>query len=180
MDKLSKDIDKPIVLIGLMGAGKTSVGEALARATNRLFIDVDQEIEKNQKRSIADIFEKDGEPYFRDIEKATTVQTITDNKDAVISIGGGAFMTEAIREKILEDATSVFLRASLGILVDRVGNGQGRPLLKDGLQTKLESLIGERYPVYEQADITLDAKQEPIADTVKRVQAALYNYNGLS
>lgn len=177
---MSKDIKQPIILIGLMGAGKTTLGRALAAAQNRGFIDVDHMIEQAEGRSIPDIFTHDGEPHFRKIEKNTTIESVKNNPNTIISIGGGAFMNEKTRTYIREHALSVFIKADLNTLLTRVGEGEGRPLLKNNPEDTLQSLIDLRYPIYETADIIVDSKIEPLEETVQRVTDTLYNAGALS
>lgn len=177
---MSKHIQQPIVLIGLMGAGKTTIGKALAAAQNIDFIDVDQVIEQAEGRSIPDIFTEHGEPHFREIEQKTSIESVKTHKSVVISLGGGAFMNEKTRLYIKEHAVSVFLKADLVTLLQRVGDGVGRPLLKDNPQDTLQSLIDLRYPIYETADIIVPTKIEPLEETVKRVTDSLYNAEALT
>ncbi len=177
---MSKDIKKPIILIGLMGAGKTTIGKALATAQNMTFIDVDHAIEQAEGRSIPDIFTIDGEPYFRDLEKHTTIEAVKTHKNTVISIGGGAYMHDETRDFIKKNAVSVFLNADLKTLLARVGDGAGRPLLQNNPRDTLQSLINARYPIYQTANIIVESKDETLRETVQRVIEALYKGEALS
>jgi len=170
---MSKHIDKPLILIGTGGAGKTSIGKLLAKQVGQSFFDVDQIIVEKEGRSIPDIFEAEGEPYFRALEKETTIKTIKENPNAVISIGGGAFAQDEIREFILNNAVSVFLKADIDVLLKRVGDGAGRPMLKNNPKETLQALINDRYPIYEQADYTVESKDEPLEETAQRVIATI-------
>lgn len=163
-----------------MGAGKTTIGKALANQLNVDFFDVDHVIEQEQGRSIPDIFTEEGEPYFRGIERQTTINTAKLNQNAIISVGGGAFINEETRTYIKENAFSVFIKADLETLLARIGGGAGRPLLKNDPEETLKNLIGARYPTYEQADIIVESKDEPLKETVKRVTDALYKAGALS
>lgn len=177
---MSKDIKKPFVLIGLMGAGKTSVGALLAEKLGVGFFDVDRLIVEREGCSIADLFTAKGEGYFRDLEKSLTIETIHDNPNSVISIGGGAFINDDIRAVIKTRAISVFLKADLETLLVRVGDGAGRPLLESNPSEKLQKLIHDRYAVYQEADISVASKDEPLEETVNRVIESLYNAKALT
>lgn len=178
---MSKDIKKPIILIGLMGAGKTTVGQALATELKVKFFDADQVIIEQESKSIAEIFAQDGESYFREVETKTILSLIEEYNNAVISVGGGAFVNEKTRSIIQQYATSVFLDADIEELKRRVGKGEGRPLLEGvDVGKKLASLKAVRDPIYKQADFTVMTQNEGVEDTVSRVLKALYKNNGLS
>lgn len=164
---------KPIVLIGLMGAGKSSVGRRLAHRLRLPFADADEEIVKAAGRSVAEIFEVYGEAAFRDGERRVILRLLNGGEH-VLATGGGAFMDPTIREAIAREAVSVWLRASLDVLVERTGRRTDRPLLRDGEpRTKLKALMEERYPIYAGADLIIDTGAEPPDATVDRVLAAL-------
>lgn len=151
------ELKKPITLIGLMGAGKTTVGIYLANKLGVPFLDSDKEIEAQAGVSVAEIFKRDGEEFFRKVE-AKVIREILERKDiCVLATGGGAFGNEATREVIRENSTSVWLRASLATLVERLEHGNTRPLL-NGVDKRavLEKLMAERYPLYETANIIVD------------------------
>jgi len=164
---------KSIVLVGLMGAGKTSVGRNLSQIRNMTFIDADDEIAKAAGRSIEDIFEDFGEDDFRDLEKKV-IRRLLDEGPAVLATGGGAFMNAGIRKNIAKKGVSVWLRADLDVLVQRTRRRGGRPLLK-GKNNKivLEKLIEERYPVYAEADIIIDSKDEGPEATARSIASLL-------
>ena len=148
---------KPLVLIGLMGAGKTTVGRRLAKKIGWRFVDSDEEIEAAAGCSISDIFAIHGEPIFRDLEKRV-IGRLLKEQEVVVATGGGAWMQDPIREMIKEHATSLWLRAELPTLLDRVSRRDHRPLLENGdKQAILTKLMEERYPVYAQADIVVDS-----------------------
>lgn len=170
---MSKDNDKPIILIGTGGAGKTTIGRLLAKRKSKPFLDVDHLIEEQEKQSIPGIFDTQGEAYFRQLEKDMTIKTILDNPGSVISVGGGAFMNDDIRAYIKEHAVSLFLKADIETLLARVGNGEGRPLLKENPKETLAKLIANRYPVYEKADHIVETKDEDLMETVDRVMEAI-------
>lgn len=164
---------KSIVLVGLMGAGKTSVGRNLSQIRNMTFIDADDEIAKAAGRSIEDIFEDFGEDDFRDLEKKV-IRRLLDEGPAVLATGGGAFMNAGTRKNIAKKGISVWLRANLDVLVRRTRRRGGRPLLK-GKNNKivLEKLIEERYPVYAEADIIIDSKDEGPEATARSIASLL-------
>lgn len=154
-------MDKPIVLVGLMGAGKSTVGKRLANALSLDFIDSDNEIAEAAGCSISEIFETYGESIFRDLEKRVLIRLLS-NGPSVIATGGGAFMNAEIREEIKARTLSIWLRADLDTLVERVSRRDTRPLLKTGDKSEiLDRLMKERYPVYQQADITIDSNAGP-------------------
>lgn len=149
---------RPVVLIGLMGAGKTSVGARLAQMLGVDFADSDEEIVNAAGMSIADIFERFGEPHFRSGERRV-IARLLDGAPRVIATGGGAFMDAETRALIAERATSVWLSAGLELLVQRTAGRTHRPILNRGRPRDiLSALIAERYPVYRQADIEVQSR----------------------
>ena len=166
-------IDRSIVLVGLMGAGKTSIGRELARLYDLPFSDADAEIESAAGCSIEDIFELYGEDEFRNGERRV-IARLLDQPAHVLATGGGAFMDPETRDRIRERAVSVWLRADLEVLLQRVGRRGNRPLLKtDAPRKVLKRLIAERYPVYAEADVTVDTTNEVPSATVQRVDEAV-------
>ena len=169
----SKPPLKSVVLVGLMGSGKSSVGRRLAKRLNLPFIDADQEIAAAAGCSIEEIFERYGESAFRNGERRV-IARLLDEGAKVLATGGGAFIDAGTRDKVRETGVSVWLRAELDILVNRVGRRGGRPLLKDvDPRQKLGELIAERYPIYALADITVETGEEPPDTTVDTIVAAL-------
>ena len=164
---------RPLVLIGLMGAGKSTIGRRLAKEIGWRFVDSDEEIEASAGCRIADIFSIHGEPIFRDLEKRVITRLLGE-EPLVLATGGGAWMQEPVRTIIKQKATSVWLRAELDILTERVSRRDTRPLLETGDKREiLERLMTERYPIYEQADLTVDSSHGPHDNVVERVIAAL-------
>lgn len=150
-------LTRPLVLVGLMGAGKTTIGRRLARAIGLEFMDSDEAIVEAAGCSIPDIFNLYGEEKFRDLEMRVLLRLVT-SPPAVIATGGGAFMNPKIRDAIAEHATSLWLKADLDVLEDRVSRRNTRPLLEQGdKRAILERLMGERYPVYALADVMVDS-----------------------
>ncbi len=153
--------NRSIVLIGLMGAGKTTIGRRLAARLDLPFTDSDQAIEEAAGQSIADIFASHGEAHFRTGE-AKVISRLLKGGPQVLATGGGAFMNTATRELILANSVSVWLKASLEILMERVQRRSHRPLLQEpDPEAIMKKLINERYPVYEQAEITIVSTEEP-------------------
>jgi shikimate kinase len=172
-------IDRPVVLVGLMGAGKTSVGRALSRRLGIPFVDSDKEIEAAAGCSVVDIFSMYGEEEFRRVEQRV-IERILDTPPAlkVISTGEGAFITPAVREMVLDRALSVWLRADLDLLVRRTGARDTRPQLLNADSRKiLSQLISERYETYALADISVDTKDESLRKTLSKVLRAIEEYS---
>ena len=150
-------LTKPITLIGLMGAGKTTVGIYLARTLAVDFLDSDRVIEEKAGISIPEIFQRDGEEFFRKVEERTIMDILARQKPLVLATGGGAFMNAETRAAIKQNSISIWLNAKLDTLFERVEHSTSRPLLNNiNKRAKLESLITERYPIYGQADIVVD------------------------
>jgi len=171
-NKLSH-IPKTIVLVGLMGAGKTCIGKRLAQRLGLPFIDADDEIEKAADCSINEIFELYGESAFRDGERRV-IARLLDGPVHVLATGGGAFVNDATRAQVKKTAISIWIRADIELLLSRTGRRNNRPLLKNtDSRKKLETLIEERYPAYEQADIVVESGQESPDITVDQTLAKL-------
>ena len=167
---------KTIVLVGIMGAGKSTVGKILADRLGMRFIDADQEIERAAGCTITDFFEKYGEVEFRKGEERV-ISRILAGEPCVLATGGGAFMSEATRLLIKKIATSVWLRVSFEVLAKRLEKRFDRPLLQtaDPQQT-LKALIEKRYPIYNDADFIVDAKNDGVDITVSKVVECLGDY----
>jgi shikimate kinase len=163
---LARRIDRPIVLIGMMGVGKTSVGRKLANLLQFAFADADEEIERAAQLTIPEIFERHGEAAFRDGERRVIARLIGGSR-GVIATGGGAFCNAETRALILERAIAVWLDCELATLVDRVARKDNRPLLrgKDPRET-LMRLQQERQPAYAQAPIHVLSRSGPHSRTV--------------
>ncbi|ADM08252.1 putative shikimate kinase [Parvularcula bermudensis HTCC2503] len=169
----SLTISRPVVLIGLMGAGKTTVGRRLAELLALPFKDADEEIEDAANMSVADIFETYGEGYFREGERKV-IERLLSEGPMVLATGGGAFMNAATRELVKLKAISIWLRADLDLLVKRTAQKATRPLLQQGdAREILARLLKERAPVYAEADIVVDSLEGPHLKTVNRIIKAL-------
>ena len=168
--------DRSIILVGLMGAGKSAIGRRLASRLGLPFVDADNEIERAAGCSITDIFELHGEAAFRDGERRVIARLLA-HPPHVLATGGGAFMDAETRAAIRACGTSVWLRAGLDLLVSRVSRRSNRPLLAGGdPRTILEGLIAERHPIYAEADIIVDSRDGPHDQTVQTVLDALDNH----
>ncbi|WP_108462860.1 shikimate kinase [Devosia naphthalenivorans] len=152
---------KPIVLVGMMGAGKTTVGRRVAARLNRNFLDSDEEIEKAAQMTIPEIFDQRGEPEFRAGETRVIARVLKD-ADIILATGGGAFVNSETRALVKAEAISVWLKANADVLFERVSRRSNRPLLKTpNPRATLEKLIEERYPIYADADITVPSREVP-------------------
>lgn len=179
-EQVHPHLQKTIVLVGMMGAGKTAVGTALARALRVPFHDSDEEIVKAAQRSVAEIFERDGEPFFRARESEVIARLLA-GTPGVVSTGGGAFLSEANRAMIARLGVSVWLQADLELLWTRVKGKTTRPLLRTpDPKGTLAELIERRYPVYALAQVAVAA--EPglsIEQMAQKVIEALRGHPGL-
>ena len=168
---------KTLVLVGLMGAGKTSVGRKLAQTLQLPFADSDHEIESVSRMTVPELFEAYGEAEFRALEQRVVTRLIADGP-AVIGTGGGAFMNADTRAAIRANGISIWLKADLDTLMDRVARRQNRPLLKNSdPRAVMRKLREDRYPVYGEADVTIvsrDARHGTIAaEIIEAVDARL-------
>ncbi len=179
MSEVLFPLARTVAIVGLMGAGKSSIARRLAQRLKVPFVDADSEIELAADATIEEIFERHGEPAFRDGERRV-IARLLEGPVSVIATGGGAFMDPATRGLMRVRAISVWLKADLDLLMQRVARRNNRPLLKAGEpRAVLERLIAERYPVYEQADITVDSLDCPPNVTVERVIVALAAFLGV-
>lgn len=163
---------RSVVLVGMMGAGKSSVGKRLARRLGLPFADADTEIEAAAGMSIPEIFAHHGEPAFRDGERRV-IARLLEGGPLVLATGGGAFMNAETRARIAEHGLSVWLKADLDVLLRRVRRRDDRPLLKTDPEATLRRLIVERYPVYAEAAVTVHSREVPHDTMVDEVIDAL-------
>jgi shikimate kinase len=171
---MSYTLKKTIVLVGMMGAGKTAVGRALAQRLGVSFLDSDAEIEVAANRTVPEIFERDGEPFFR-TKETQIIERLLAEKRCVLSTGGGAFLSEQNRMNISGKGISVWLNADLELLWNRVRNKDTRPLLRTlNPKSTLQDIYDQRVPTYALADMTVVSEEEySIEDMVDRVVEAL-------
>jgi shikimate kinase len=171
-------LGRTVVLVGLMGAGKTSIGRRLAQRLGTEFVDSDTEIQKAANATIAEIFEREGETVFRAGERRV-IARLLDAPPHILATGGGAFMDPATRAQIRARGLSLWLRADLETLVQRTSRRQHRPLLAQGdPRAVLGRLIEARYPIYAEADIIVDSVAGPVDHTVQNVLDALLRRAG--
>ena len=168
--------NRSVVLVGMMGAGKSSIGRRLAGRMEIPFVDADIEIEKAAGMSIAEIFSAHGEAYFRAGEGRVIVRLL-DGGPQVLATGGGAFMNPETRATIRAKGISVWLRATLEVLNRRIKRRGDRPLLKDSDPVEtLKRLIEQRYPVYAEADVTVESREVPHETIVDEILTGLHSH----
>lgn len=173
VEALSRRIDRPVVLVGMMGVGKSSVGRKLAGLLHMPFVDADEEIERAAQMSIPEIFATYGEPYFRDGERRVIARLLDGpvaERRKVIATGGGAFVNDETRALILRSGIAVWLDSDIDTLLDRVGRKDNRPLLKQGNPREiLARLKAERESAYAEAPIHVISTSGPHSRTIANV-----------
>ncbi|HUQ40449.1 MAG TPA: shikimate kinase [Acidimicrobiales bacterium] len=163
-----------VLLVGMMGAGKTRVGRALAARIGAQYLDSDEQVEAATGRTVAEIFATDGEAAFRAQESQALRAATATGPPVVVSVAGGAVLDAANRAVITGAGTVVWLRATIDTLVERVGDGAGRPLLAGDPRRALDGLLVERRPLYaEVADLTVDVDDRSVDEVVDRIVAAI-------
>lgn len=170
---LSLSKSKPIVLVGMMGCGKSAIGVLLADALGIPFADVDSAIEAEAGMAITEIFAQHGEPYFR-AKEYEMIKHLVQGERKVLALGGGAFIQTRIREYIKKHALSIWIRAEFSILMERVSRKNNRPLLEKGDKAAiLQKLMDERYPIYAEADMVIDTTDGPHEVVLQRILAGI-------
>ncbi|WP_371038446.1 shikimate kinase [Rhodosalinus sp. FB01] len=171
---MGRTLGKTVVMVGMMGAGKTAVGKALAHRLGVPFRDCDAEIEAAANRTVAEIFARDGEPFFREKE-SRVLERLLQDAPGVLSTGGGVFLSARNRALIAAHGVSVWLRADRALLWQRVRNKDTRPLLRTAdPRATLDDLCALREPEYAKADVVVDsAADRSIEEMAARVEAAL-------
>ncbi len=173
-----KKIDKIILLVGLMGSGKTSVGKRLAKKLNLPFVDGDQEIEKAAGLSLVDVLKCFGEEEYRAGEKRV-MKRLLQGSPCVLASGGGSFVADQTRALAKLHAITIWLKADIDVLYNRTAGRKHRPFLEGDdshLKNKLEKYISEEYPYYSEADIVVETKEEQVDNTVQRVIDAINKF----
>ena len=175
--RIGRRIDRPVVLVGMMGVGKTTVGRKLASLLDVPFIDADEEIERAAQMPIPEIFATYGEPYFRSGERRVIARLLDGpaaTRRKILATGGGAFIDAETRALILDKAVSIWLDSDIDTLVERVGRKDNRPLLRGGNPREiLTRLRNERRGAYEQAAIHITSGNVPHALTAGRILKAI-------
>jgi len=172
-------LERPVVLVGLMGSGKSCVGRRLAVRLGLPFLDADAEFEAAAGTTISDYFAQHGEPAFREGERRV-IARLLEGPRCILATGGGAFCQPETRDRIKRAAVSIWLRADLDLLVKRTVGRDHRPLLKQGDPREiLSKLMETRYPMYAEADITVDTTDDPADLTVAQVLQSLGAYLGV-
>lgn len=166
----------PLVLVGMMGAGKTSVGRRLAKQLGRTFLDSDLEIEAAAGMSIQDFFASHGEADFR-VGETKVIQRLLGEKNIVLATGGGAFINPVTRDIIKKQSVSVWIRAEFDLLFARVSRKSNRPLLQTpNPKQTLKDLIDARYPIYQEANVTITSRDVPHETVVNDIIGGLNQY----
>ncbi|MFC5355919.1 shikimate kinase [Azospirillum himalayense] len=177
----SKTLPRTVVLVGLMGAGKSAIGRRLAARLHLPFVDADTEIETAAGCSIAEIFARDGEAVFRSVERRIITRLLTEQPVHILATGGGAFMDPETRAAIRAHGVSIWLRAELDVLLARTARRTHRPLLNAGDPKEILSrLMTARYPVYAEAELTVISDERPPEATVEQVIEALEAHFGIT
>jgi shikimate kinase len=173
IDEIAKRLDRPVVLVGLMGAGKSTVGRRLASMLGRNFVDADDAIEHAAQRTIPEIFSEFGEEYFRDGERRVIARLI-EEEAGVIATGGGAFVDDETRSLILTRAVAVWIDCDIDTLVERTSRRNTRPLLQGGDPKEiLTALLEKRGPLYAEAQLRIRSEDSPHADTARAIIEAI-------
>lgn len=174
LDRLVRALDRrPVVLVGIMGCGKSTVGKRLAHRLGLEFLDADSEIERAANMSVPEIFAEHGEPYFRSGEERVIARLLREGP-LVLATGGGAFMSEATRSAIAENGLSIWLKADFETVMARVRRRSNRPLLQnDDPEGTMQALLAKREPVYAKATLTVLSKDVPHDAVVDQIVLAL-------
>lgn len=168
--------NKPIILVGMMGSGKTAIGKRMAKRLEKDFLNLDAIIEEKEKIKIPIIFERHGEDYFRTIEQNCLFEALN-QKNAIIATGGGAILKEKSREAIKEKSYSIWLNVSLDVLIERVSRNENRPLLKNKtISSEMEIILKDRISYYQQSDIEILLDDADIDINVNNVINALEKF----
>ena len=163
-----------ITLCGMMGSGKSAIGKILANKLNYNFIDVDKMIEIETNTTIKKIFEENGEAFFRDLEERITINFL-DNRETIISLGGGAIINKNIRDSITKNSYNIYLKVDVDILTKRLQNSKTRPLIyKKNLKNELINLINKREKFYQKADLIIK-NEKNIIETTKNIIKKITN-----
>ena len=160
--------NKNLVFLGMMGSGKSSIGNLVSKKLGFPFIDIDNLIEENTGMSISEIFEKEGEDYFRDIEEKITLKFLKKIKN-VVSLGGGGFINTKIRKEILRNHFSFWLNWDESILIKRIKNSKKRPLASKSTEQEIKTIINKRKKIYSKADFKINCNKLTKSEIVKTI-----------
>ena len=162
------EIKKNIVLLGMMGSGKSTIGSLLAKKLDRILIDIDKKIEKIENQKISQIFELKGEAYFRELEFNVTIQSLKNN-NKIISLGGGAFMNQELRKIIKQKSKTFWLYWNADTLIKRIKNNDKRPVVKNMNHIEIKKLISERNKIYYFSDFKIICESLKKAEIVDKI-----------
>ena len=149
-----------IALVGMMASGKSTIGKVLSKSMNIPFLDIDNEIEFHEKRSVKSIFETNGASYFRKIESKIIIDCLEKKKPTVIALGGGAFLNTAVRKNVNEKSISVWLNVNIETIITRVKKNQNRPLVENKSDKEIMKIYEKRLKYYEMAKIHIDCNKK--------------------
>jgi shikimate kinase len=176
LDEISARLDRPISLVGMMGAGKTRLGRMLSQSLNFPFVDSDEEIEQATTLSINEIFEQFGEPYFRDGEKRV-MRRLIDGQPKIIATGGGAMMNPETEDALLNETICIWVYADLEVMAQRAVRGEKRPLLKQGNALEIfKNLSALRNDTYARAHIAVESNDEADTSTLDQALMGIHRY----
>ena len=161
-------LNKNLILIGMMASGKSTIGRLLARKLNLKFFDTDFIIEKKTKMKIVEIFQKKGEPYFRNLEKKITLNLLNKN-NCVISLGGGAFINETVRKVAQKDNATIWLNWNLKTLIDRIKKNNKRPVASNLSNNELKDLLINRSKIYSKANYKIDCENMQKTEIINKI-----------
>ena len=161
--------NKNIVLVGMMGSGKSSIGKLLSRKTGLDFIDIDALIEKKENKSITEIFKVNGEKYFRDLEEKISIKKLQEYNN-VISLGGGAFLNAKIRKKSSLNSITVWLNWKTSTLIDRIKDSKKRPVVTNLKANEIKDLIEERSKIYNLSDYKVNCDKLSKSEIVDKIK----------
>jgi shikimate kinase len=169
------NLNKNLVFLGMMGSGKSSIGNLVSKKLNLPFIDIDSEIVKNTGMSVSEIFVKKGEDYFRNLEEKITLKSLQRNKN-VISLGGGGFINSKIRKEILTNHLSFWLNWDVPILIERIKGSKKRPLAFKSTDQEIKTIIKERSKIYSNAQFKINCNKLTKTEIVKKI-LKIYEHN---
>ena len=166
---------KNLILIGMMGSGKSTIGALISKKLNIKFIDIDNVLENDSKMKIAEIFEKKGENFFRNLEEKITIELLNTSNN-VISLGGGGFMNEKIRKEVLKNNFSFWLNCDTQTLLNRIKNSKKRPIAFNLSDSELNELIVKRTKIYSKAQFKINCHKLTKTEIVKKI-LKIYGHN---